>query len=117
MDKLKILIVALLVTGAATLIEGLLGAVMTPGPVAMVATAIAAVVVWRTGKPLVGLLVAAWLALGPFAMPWSVDNLNHDYGNGVFVFTVVQLIANATAVAVGILAQIEHSKNNQTAIR
>jgi 4-amino-4-deoxy-L-arabinose transferase-like glycosyltransferase len=116
-NKLKILIVALLVTGASTLIEGLLGAVMTPGPVAMVATAIAAVVVWRTGKPLVGLLVAAWLALGPFAMPWSADNLNHDYGNGVFALTVVQLVANVTAVVIGILAQVEHSKNNQPAIR
>ncbi len=46
-------------TGASTLLEGLLGAGMTPGPVAMAATAIAAVIVWRTRKPIAGLVVAA----------------------------------------------------------
>lgn len=34
----------------------------------MAATAIAAVIVWRTRKPIAGLVAAAWLALGPFAM-------------------------------------------------
>jgi hypothetical protein len=111
MDKNKILIVALLVTGASTLLEGLLGANMTPGPVAMVATAVAAGVVWWTGKPLAGLIVAAWLALGPFAMPWTADNLSNTGHTGIFVATIVQLVANATALVVGILAQLERSRN------
>jgi hypothetical protein len=115
MDKNKILIVALLVTGATTLIGGLLGANLTPGPVAMVATAVAAGVVWWTGKPLVGLIVAAWLALGPFAMPWTGDNLSDTGHTGIFVLTIVQLAANATALGVGILAQVEYSRNRTPA--
>jgi hypothetical protein len=105
------LIPTLLVTGAATLLEGLLGADLTPGPVAMLATATAAIVVWRTRKPLVGLAVAAWLALGPFAMPWTVDNLSQPRHVGVFTLTIVQLAANAAALIVGVTAQIIYKRH------
>jgi hypothetical protein len=110
MFTLGILIASLLITGAATLLEGLLGADLTPGPVAMLATAIAAVVVWRTRTPLVGLIIAAWLALGPLAMPWTSDNLGRPQHAGVFIPTIVQLVANATALIVGVRAQIEHMR-------
>jgi hypothetical protein len=111
--KLWLLMVSLVVTGATTLLEGLLGAALTPGPVAMLATAIAAGVVWRTRKPLVGLIIAAWLALGPIAMPWTGDQLSHPGHPAVFVLTVVQLIADASAVIVGALAQVEYSRGRK----
>jgi hypothetical protein len=114
MARLSLLIASLLVTGAATLLEGLLGADLTPGPVAMLATAIAAAVVWRTRKPLVGLIVAAWLALGPFAMPWTSDNLSQPEHVAVFTLTIVQLVANATALIVGISAQVEYKRHAGT---
>jgi hypothetical protein len=114
MFKLTILSASLLVLGASTLLQGLLGADLTPGPVAMVVTVIGAVVVWRTRKPLVGLLIAAWLALGPFAMPWTADNLRHPGHTGIFVATIIQLTANALALASGIAAQLERNRSRET---
>jgi hypothetical protein len=112
--KLWLLVISLIVTGATTLLEGLLGAALTPGPVAMLATAIAAGVVWKTHKPLVGLIIAGWLALGPIAMPWTGDQLSHPGHPAVFALTIVQLIANASAVIVGILAQVEYRHSRET---
>jgi hypothetical protein len=83
----------------------------------MLATAIAAVAVWRTRKPLVGLAVAAWLALGPFAMPWTVDNLSQPQHAGVFTLTIVQLVANAAALIVGVTAQIIYKRHIKHHIR
>jgi hypothetical protein len=100
---LALLILALLVTGASTLLEGLLGADMTPGPVAMAATSIASLIIWLTRKPTAGLIVSAWLALGPLAMPWTRDQLAHPQHPGVFAATVVQLVANATALILAIV--------------
>lgn len=79
----------------------------------MAATAIAAVIVWRTRKPIAGLVVAAWLALGPFAMPWTADQLSHPKHSGVFAATVVQLVANATALIIAIVLQIDRSRNRE----
>ena len=56
---------------AAALVQGLAGALLTPGAFVMVATlAAAAIVVW-TRRPLPGLIVAAWLSLGPIFSVFS----------------------------------------------
>jgi hypothetical protein len=116
MAELSLLIASLLVTGATTLLEGLPGAALTPGPVALLATVIAAAVVWRTRRPTVGLIVAAWLALGPFAMPWTADNLHHPRHAGVFALTVVQLTANAVALITAISAQLRQRRGQRAKV-
>jgi hypothetical protein len=63
------------------------------------------VITWRTRKPTAGLIVSAWLALGPLAMPWTRDQLAHPQHPGVFAATVVQLAANATALSLAIVLQ------------
>jgi hypothetical protein len=110
---LRLLIVALLATGASTLLEGLLGADLTPGPVAMAATATASAIVWRTRKPMAGLVVSAWLALGPLAMPWTADQLSHPKHQAMFAATVVQLEANATALIVAIVLRATQNRNSR----
>jgi hypothetical protein len=98
-----VLVLSLVAMAAAALVQGLAGALLTPVPFVMVATLAAAVVVVWTRKPLPGLIVAAWLSLGPIFMPYAADNLR-DGRTGVFAGMLGQLIANGVALLSGIAA-------------
>jgi hypothetical protein len=63
--KTYLLVLSLVAMAAAALARGLAGAMLTPVLFVMVATLTAAAIVAWTRKPLPGLIVAAWLSLGP----------------------------------------------------
>ena len=73
--KTYLLVLSLVAMAAAALAQGLAGAMLTPVLFVMVATLTAAAIVAWTRKPLPGLIVAAWLSLGPIFMPYADNNL------------------------------------------
>jgi hypothetical protein len=103
MGKAYLLVVSLVAMAAAALVQGLAGALLTPVPFVMVATLAAAAIVARTRRPLPGLIVAAWLSLGPIFMPYAADNLR-DGRTGVVAGMAAQLAANGVALLSGITA-------------
>jgi hypothetical protein len=48
-------------------------------------------------------------------MPWTSDNLHQPRHTAVFALTIVQLMANATALITGILAQLERQRSREAA--
>jgi hypothetical protein len=112
MIKTYALVVSLVAMAAAALVQGLAGALLTPVPFVMATTlAAAAIVVW-TRKPLPGLIVAAWLSLGPIFMPYAADNL-HDGRAGVVAGMAAQLVANGVALLSGIAACRDYRRRQQ----
>ena len=112
MVKTYVLVVSLVAMAAAALVQGLAGALLTPGAFVMVATLAAAAVVAWTRKPLPGLVVAAWLALGPIFMPYAADNLR-DARTGVAAGMAVQLAANGVALLSGVAAYRHYRRRQQ----
>jgi MFS family permease len=112
MVKTYLLVVSLLAMAAAALVQGLAGAPLTPVAFVIVATlAAAAVVVW-TRRPLPGLIVAAWLSLGPIFMPYAADNLREGR-TGIAAGMAAQLAANGVALLSGIAAYRDYRRKQQ----
>jgi hypothetical protein len=65
-----------------------------------------------TRKPLPGLIVAAWLSLGPIFMPYADNNLR-DGRTGVVAGMAAELAANGVALLGGIAAYREHRRRQQ----
>lgn len=102
-------VAGLLAIAGSSVAEGAYGADVMPIVVqTIVALAAAAIVIWRR-RPTVGLVVAAWLALGPIAMPFVKDNLNSGKP-GLVVSTVVCLVAIVSALAGGALALVAYRR-------
>ena len=103
-------VVALVAIAGSSLAEGLYGAELVPSLSQMiVGLAAAAIVLWRR-TPTIGVIVAGWLALGPFAMPYVSDNLNS--GNaGLVASTVAYLVAIAVALASGALVLVGNRRS------
>lgn len=99
----RVLVLSLVAVAAASLVQGLSGALLTPVPFVMVVSLVAAAIVARTGRPLPGLIVAAWLSLGPIFMPYAADNLS-DGRTGVVAGMAAQLAANGVALLSGVAA-------------
>jgi hypothetical protein len=78
-------------------------------PFVMVATLAAAAIVARTRRPLPGLMVAAWLSLGPIFMPYAADNLR-DGRTGVVARMAAQLAANGIALLSSITAYRDYRR-------
>jgi len=112
MIKTYLLVLSLVAMAAAALVQALAGAPPTPVPFVMVATLATAAIVVRTRRPLPGLIVAAWLSLGPIFMPYAADNLR-DGRTGVVAGTAAQLAANGVALLSGIAAHREHRRRQQ----
>jgi MFS family permease len=109
MVKTYLLVLSLVAMAAAALVQGLTGAPLTPVLFVMVATLAAAATVAWTRKPLSGLIVAAWLSLGPIFMPYAADNLR-DGRTGVVAGMTAQLIANGLALLSGIAAYRDYRR-------
>jgi hypothetical protein len=109
--KTYVLVLSLVAMAAAALAQGLAGALLTPVPFVMVAT-LAAALVARTRKPLPGLIVAAWLSLGPIFMPYAADNLR-DGRTGIVAGMAAQLAANGVALLAGIAAYRDYRRRQQ----
>jgi hypothetical protein len=103
-------VVALVAIAGSSLAEGMYGAEFVPIVFQIiVGLAAAAIVLWRR-TPTIGVIVAGWLALGPFAMPYVSDNLNS--GNaGLVASTVAYLIAIAVALASGALVLVGNRRS------
>jgi hypothetical protein len=112
----KVLLLTLVGIAAASLVAGLSGAqfISVPFNITVVAATIA-VVVW-TRRPTAGLIVAAWLSLGWLVMPeFTVDHLRDPKHQGVFVGSLLQLLATAAALASGAVAEREYRKSMRSA--
>jgi hypothetical protein len=110
--KTYLLALSLVAMAAAALAQGLAGALLTPVPFVMVATLAAATIVAWTRKPLPGLIVAAWLSLGPIFMPYAADNLR-DGRTGIVAGMAAQLAANGVALLAGIAAYRDYRRRQQ----
>jgi hypothetical protein len=110
--KTYVLVLSLVAMAAAALVQALAGALLTPVPFVMVATLAAAAIVAWTRRPLPGLIIAAWLSLGPIFMPYAADNLR-DGRTGVVAGTAAQLIANGVALLSGIAAYRDYRRRQQ----
>src|SRR5262245_62083181 len=112
MGRTYLLVLSLVAVAAAALAQGLSGALASPVPFVMVATLAAAAIVAWTRKPLPGLIVAAWLSLGPIFMPYAADNLR-DGRTGVVAGMLGQLAANGVALLSGIAAYRDYRRRAQ----
>jgi hypothetical protein len=113
--KTKILLVSLLGVAAASLVGGLSGAQFIGVLFNITVVAVTIAVVIRSGKPTVGLIVAAWLSLGWVFMPeFTVDHLRDPENDGVFVGSLLQLLANVAALASGAAAEYDYRKSSQS---
>lgn len=103
-------VAALVAIAGSSLAEGLYGAELVASVFqVVVGLAAAAIVVWRR-TPTVGVIVAGWLALGPFAMPYVSDNLNSG-DPGLVASTVAYLVAIAVALASGALVLVGNRRS------
>jgi hypothetical protein len=100
-----VLVVSLGAVAATSVIQGASGGEAVAVPFTTLVPLVAAIAVVRTGKPLTGLIVAGWLALGPIFMPYAREHLSDPSNTGLFVGTIAQLAAIALAVLSGIGAQ------------
>jgi hypothetical protein len=110
--KTYLLVLSLVAMAAAALAQGLAGARLTPVLFVMVATLAAAAIVAWTRTPLPGLIVAAWLSLGPIFMPYAADNLR-DGRTGVVAGMAAELAANGVALLGGIAAYRDYRRRQQ----
>jgi hypothetical protein len=106
-------VVSLLTIAGASLAEGVYGAAFVAIPVQMIAALAAVVLVLWRGRLTIGVIVAGWLALGPFVMPFVPDNLSSGKP-GLVASTVVYLVAIAVALASGALALVVHRRSTPT---
>jgi hypothetical protein len=113
--KTTILLISLLGIGAASVVSALGGADFVVLPFNLTVTlAASAAVIW-TRKPTIGLIVAAWLSLGWVFMPsYTIDHLRDPASTGIFIGALLQLVANAAALASGLAAEHEHRRRLQS---
>jgi hypothetical protein len=109
--KTWLLVISLLGIGAASIVKALAGADLFTVPFNLTVTlAASAAVIW-TRKPTIGLIVAAWLSLGWVFMPaYSLDRLRDPASTGIFIGALLQLVANAAALASGAAAEHEYRR-------
>jgi protein-S-isoprenylcysteine O-methyltransferase Ste14 len=103
-------VAALVAVAGASLAEGAYGAELVAIPVQVVAALAGAGAVLRRRKATIGVIVAGWLALGPFVMPFVSDNLS-SARPGLVASTVAYLAALAVALASGALALMEDRRS------
>jgi hypothetical protein len=102
---MSILVIGLEMIGVVTSIQWACGAKFLAVPFNVIVTTTASATVVRTRKPTAGLIVAAWLALGPIVTPIARDQLSDPNQAAIFAATILQLLAHAVALASGTAAQ------------
>jgi hypothetical protein len=115
MVRRNLLVASLVAVAAASLAQGACGGELIAVPFTTVIPLAAAAAVIRTGKPLAGLLVAGWLALGPIFMPYVADDLSDPGNVGLFTSTVAYLVAIGLALLSGAAAQRDYRRGASAA--
>jgi hypothetical protein len=109
-----VLVASLVAIATASIVQGLSGAELIAVPFNLTGTLVAAAVVIWSRKPTSGLIVDAWLSLGWVFMPtYKVDHLRDPANTGIFVGSLLQLLANTAALASGAAAEREYRRRLQ----
>ncbi|HEY1295711.1 MAG TPA: DUF4383 domain-containing protein [Chloroflexota bacterium] len=92
-------------------------AAIPPGPIVLVILAVCILVVtrWRW-MPMTGTLLSALILAGAFATPYTANRLSDPAAAGIFVGTVIQMLALVIGLFAGIFATAEGYRGRTAAI-